>query len=181
MIILGPQGSGKGTQAALLQKRFDAAYFGAGDALREIAKTDTALGRKVHQTINVEGKLVEPELISEVVREKILTVPREQNLVIDSYPRSLEQYELFRQFWSDMNRGPYTVVFLELSEEEAVKRLMQRKRLDDTEEAIRQRLALFNSLTLPMIRQMEMADEVICVNGLPSIEQVHQEILAKLK
>src|SRR3989344_4365001 len=164
LIILGPQGSGKGTQAALLQKRFDAAYFGAGDALREIAKTDTALGRKVHQTINVEGKLVEPELISEVVREKILTVPREQNLVIDSYPRSLEQYELFRQFLSDMNRGPYTVVFLELSEE-----------------AVRQRLALFNSLTLPMIRQMEMADEVICVNGLPSIEQVHQEILAKLK
>jgi len=180
LIILGPQGSGKGTQAALLARNFRAALFGAGDALREIAKIDTAIGRRVHQTINVEGRLVEPELISDVIKEQILTVPKEQSLILDSYPRSLEQYDLFKQFWPEMGRGDYLVIFLELSEAEAIKRLMQRKRVDDSEEIIRKRLQMFRSLTMPMIAEMEKEGKVIRIDGTPSIDKVQQQILEKL-
>ena len=73
LIILGPQGSGKTTQAELLAKTFGFALLGAGDLLREIAQEDTELGRKVRQTINVEGRLVQPELISEVIKAKVAT------------------------------------------------------------------------------------------------------------
>src|SRR5262245_8278576 len=99
LIILGPQGSGKTTQAELLAERFGFAFFGAGDVLREIAQEHTELGRKVHQTVNVEGRLVEPELISEVIQKKIATVPKNQGLILDGYPRSLLQYALFQKFW----------------------------------------------------------------------------------
>ena len=181
LIILGPQGSGKGTQAALLQKKIGAALFGAGDVLREIAKTDTALGKKVHETINVQGRLVEPELISEVIKNKIATVPKSQNLILDSYPRSLEQYELFKKFWPAIGRGDYRVLFIELTEDQALKRLLLRKRLDDSEETIRKRLELFNSLTMPMIKDMEQQNaQVIHINGNQTIEEVHAEILNKL-
>lgn len=180
LIILGPQGSGKGTQAELLQKKLHSALFGAGDVLREIAKKDSELGRRVHQTINVEGRLVEPQLISEVMKEKISSVSKDQSLILDSYPRSLEQFEFFRKFWPQMQRGDYKVIYIELSEAEGIKRMGLRKRLDDTQEAIRKRLELFNSQTLPMIEKMDEGAQTIRINGDQSIEAVQGEILEKL-
>ena len=180
LIILGPQGSGKGTQAELLQKKLSAALFGAGDTLRDIAKQNTELGRLVHQTINVEGKLLEPELITRVMKERIQTAPKDKNVIIEGYPRSVSQYELFKQFWTVLNRGDFSALFIDLGEEDAVKRLMLRKRIDDTESAIRQRLQLFYSETLPMVKAMEVDGKVIRINGAPSIEEVHKEILEKL-
>jgi adenylate kinase len=81
LIILGPQGSGKTTQAELLAKKTGFTLFGAGDVLREIAQQDSELGRTVHQTVNVEGRLVPPELISEVMKEKVATVPNDRGLI----------------------------------------------------------------------------------------------------
>jgi len=109
LIILGPQGSGKTTQAELLAKTFGFALLGAGDLLREIAQEDTELGRKVRQTINVEGRLVQPELISEVINEKVATVPKNRGLILDGYPRSLTQYALFKKFWPETGRGDSVV------------------------------------------------------------------------
>lgn len=206
LIILGPQGSGKGTQAALLAEKFNLVVIGAGEALREIAKTDTELGRKVHQTINVEGRLVEEDLISQVMKEKISSVPSDQGLILDSYPRSLEQYKLFKKFWPALGREDYQVVFIELSEREAIKRLSTRvtcescgeiyiegmveacqkcggrlyKREDDKPEAVKMRLELFNSQTLPLIAEMEKEGRVVRIDGAPSVEEVYKEILKKL-
>src|SRR5437016_2497989 len=151
LIILGPQGSGKTTQAELLAKTFGFALLGAGDALREIAQEDTELGRKVRQTINVEGRLVEPELISKVIKEKVAAVPKDRGLILDGYPRSLAQYELFRKFWPETGRGDYQLLCIELSDEEAVKRLTKRGRPDDTPDAIRTRLQSFCTETVPMV------------------------------
>jgi len=206
LIILGPQGSGKTTQAELLAKTFGFALFGAGDLLREIAQEDTELGRKVRQTINAEGRLVQPELISEVINEKVATVPKNRGLILDGYPRSLTQYALFKKFWPETGRGDYRVVFIELSEEEAVKRLTRRvtcencgavyiegttqecakcggrlvRRPDDTPAAIRIRLQSFYSETMPMIRAMEADGKVSHIDGAPSIDEVHRRIVANL-
>ncbi|HYR87749.1 MAG TPA: nucleoside monophosphate kinase [Terriglobia bacterium] len=207
LIILGPQGSGKTTQAELLAKTLGFALFGAGDALREIAREDTELGRKVRRTINVEGRLVEPELISEVIKGKVATVPKGRGLVLDGYPRSMTQYELFKKFWPETGRGDYQVVFIELPDEEAVKRLTGRvtcencgavyvegtmekcarcggrlvKRPDDTPEAIQRRLQSFYSETMPMIRAMEADRKVLHIDGAPSIDEVHRKIVEKLQ
>ena len=149
LIILGPQGSGKGTQAQMLAKRFNLAFLGSGDLLREIAKTDTLLGREVHQTINVEGRHMRSEVISQVIKEKLHALPRDQGVILESYPRNLEQYEEFKKFWPETERG-------------------------------HKRLELFNSLTKPMIEEMDKQNRVIRIDGAPSIEQVNEEILSKL-
>jgi len=180
LIILGPQGSGKGTQAQMLAKRFNLAFLGSGDLLREIAKTDTLLGREVHQTINVEGRHMRSEVISQVIKEKLHALPRDQGVILESYPRNLEQYEEFKKFWPETERGDYLILYIHLSEEESIKRMMLRKRLDDTDDTIHKRLELFNSLTKPMIEEMDKQNRVIRIDGAPSIEQVNEEILSKL-
>ena len=206
LIILGPQGSGKTTQAELLAKTFGFALFGAGDVLREIAQQDTELGKRVRQTVNVEGRLVDPELISTVIKEKVEAVPKNRGLILDGYPRSVTQYELFKKFWPQTGRGPYQVVFMEIPEEEAIERLSRRvtcencgavfiegtlqscsrcggrllKRPDDTPAAIRNRLQSFYSETLPMFRAMETERKVLHIDGALPIDEVHRKIVANL-
>ena len=180
LIILGPQGSGKTTQAELLAKTFGFALLGAGDALREIAQEDTELGKKVRQTINVEGRLVEPELISKVIKEKVAAVAEDRGLILDGYPRSLAQYELFKKFWPETGRGDYQVLFIELSDDEAVKRLTERGRRDDTPAAIRTRLQSFYAETMPVVRAMEADGKVSHIDGAQPIDEVHRQIVARV-
>ena len=204
LIILGPQGSGKTTQAKLLAKTFGFTLLGAGDVLREMAQEETEVGKRVRQTINVEGRLVEPELISTVMKEKVATVPKDRGLILDGYPRSLTQYKLFKKFWPETGRGDYQVVFIELSEDEAINRLARRvtcescgavytegtiercpqcggrliRRPDDTPAVTRARLQSFYSETMPMIRAMEADGKVTRINGVLPIDEVHRQIVA---
>jgi len=181
LMIVGPQGSGKTTQAELLSKTFGFSLISAGDMLREVARENTPLGRKVRQTVNVEGRLVEPHLVTELIKEKIQAVPKDRGLVLDGYPRTLTQYELFKQFWPQTGRGDYHVIFIDMPPEEAVSRLMKRvKRPDDTPAAIQTRLQSFYAETMPMIRAIEADGKVLHVNGARGIEEVHQNIIANL-
>ena len=207
LIILGIQGSGKTTQAELLRETFGFVLLGAGDALRELALEDTELGRRVRQTINVEGRLVDPELISKVIEERVAFLPSDRGLIVDGYPRNLSQYELFKKFWPKTGRGDYRVFIIGLSDDEAMKRLTRRvtcedcgevyiegtmvqcakcggrliKRPDDTPEAIQVRLQSFYSETEPMIRVMEANAKVVHIDGEPPIDEVHRKIVAALQ
>jgi adenylate kinase len=203
LIIVGPQGSGKTTQAELLSKTFGFVLLGAGDVLREIAEEDTESGREVRQTIT-EGRLVEPELISKALKEKVATVSKDRGLILDGYPRSLSQYELFKRFWPETGRGNYHVMVIEVPEEEAIRRLTGRvtcencgavytegtlekcakcggrliKRPDDTPAAIRTRLQSFYSETVPMIQDMEADGKVSRIDGSLPVDDVHRKIVA---
>ena len=205
LLILGPQGSGKGTQADLLIKKFGYLMMGAGECLREAAKTDTELGKRVKARID-QGELVEPEDIGEVIKNKLLTVPKEQPVIFESYPRTLVQYEYMKKFWTETGRGDFSALFIGLSEEESIKRLSARRvcencginyvagtaekcvrcggnlvqRHDDYPEAVKKRLAWSNSELLPLIEQFEKEGKLVRINGDQSIEDVHQEILRKL-
>lgn len=206
LIILGPQGSGKGTQAALLVEQFGFVFLGAGDALRELAKENSELGRRTHQTINVEGRLMEPEVIAEVIERKIKSLPKDQKIIIEGFPRNLRQYELLKNFWPQLGRGDFEVVYLDLAKAEALKRLSKRlvcascgeiyiagtiglckkcggqlvSRADDHPEAIQKRLEIFYTDTLPLVQKMEGEGRVIRIDGRPSIEAVHEEIIRRL-
>jgi len=94
-IILGPQGSGKGTQAEFLAKKYSLDHFDAGRALRQIAMLDTSLGRKVHEIIIVKKELVPSLILEEVLRVRLADLPREQGIVFDGVPRNVEQAEYF--------------------------------------------------------------------------------------
>jgi len=205
LIFLGPQGSGKGTQAKLLAERLNLVVIDTGATLREIAKTDTELGRRVAATIN-RGRLVEPELAEEVVRQKIEKISTEQGIIIDGFPRSLEQYTLMKRFWPQTKRADYQVIFIDLTLDASIERLGKRvtcelcgsvyiqgeydicqkcggnliHREDDEPDAIAKRLELFHSQTKPLLAQLEREGKIIKIDGAPSIEEVQAEILKKL-
>lgn len=205
LIFLGPQGSGKGTQAKLLAEKANLVVIDAGATLREMSQENTALGRRIAQTINA-GHLVEPELMAQVIQEKLLKISPEQGIIIDGFPRNLKQCELLRTFWPATKRGDYQVIFIDLPVEEAINRLSNRltcslcgetyvagtvescqkcggtlvQREDDTPDAIRQRLEIFNNETLPVVEEFEREGRVMRVDGSPSVETVHQEIINKL-
>jgi adenylate kinase len=206
LFFLGPQGSGKGTQARLLADKLNLVVIDAGASLREMAKEDTDLARRVHEIINVKGELVEPALIAEVIQQKLLKISREQGIIIDGFPRTLQQYQLLREFWPGTGRGDYQALLIDLTEEESIRRLSMRvtcelcgsvyiagqydscqncggkliQRDDDKPEAIRKRLDLYRSETQPMIAEFVKEGKLITVDGASSIDSVHQEILQKL-
>lgn len=206
LILLGPQGSGKTTQAESLSRNFGFALISAGNVLREIAGGNTESAQRVYRTINVEGHLVDPELISDLMKERIITVPKDRQLILDGYPRTLTQYELFKKFWPETGRGDYRAIFIDISREEAMTRLARRvtcencgaifregtvgkctncggrlsKRPDDSPEAIQNRLQSFYSETMPMIRTMETDGKVLHLDGMQTIHQLHQDIVARL-
>ncbi len=127
LIILGPQGSGKGTQAELLARKFNWEHIDMGKTLREIAKLDTPLGKKVYSIQNVTKTLVPDEVLEKILRLELSSLGREQGIVIDGAPRNLAQAkylneELLQEFGRKIDR----VFFVEISPEESVKRISKR-------------------------------------------------------
>ncbi len=207
LIIVGPQGSGKGTQAKLLAEKFGYVHLSSGDLLREVAKEDTALGRKINKLINVEGRLAPDDLIADIFKDKIANLPKGKKIILDGFPRTLRQLNLMKEFWGELQRDDHRVIFVELSEDEAIRRLASRltcencgaiyivgkapaecnrcggrlaQRPDDKPEAIRKRLELFKKETQPLIEELGRARKLIRVDGKPSIEAVQTEIIKKL-
>lgn len=126
LIILGPQGSGKGTQAEMLAKKFDLEHIDMGKFLREVAKMDTPLGREVYDIQNVTKTLVPARILEEVFTMKLNGLPREKEVVFDGFPRNMDQAEYLEKTMKEFGRQVDKVVFVNISEEESLKRISKR-------------------------------------------------------
>jgi adenylate kinase len=127
IIILGPQGSGKGTQAEKLAERFNLEHIDMGKFLREVALLNTPLGIKIHETINVRKELVDEEVLREVIHLKLVGLPREQGIVFDGVPRSQKQLEYLEEVIKEVGRKIDAVILITLSEKESLKRIAKRR------------------------------------------------------
>jgi len=127
IIVLGPQGSGKGTQAKMLAEKFNLEHIEMGKFLREVAKTDTDLGRQIHKTINIQGKLVDDKVLKKVLHIKFADIPREQGIVFDGVPRRKDQLEYFEDAMKEFGRKIDAVLNIFISDEEAIKRISKRR------------------------------------------------------
>ncbi len=126
IVILGQQGSGKGTQSELLASKFDWVHIDMGRTLREVAKNDTDLGREIYAIQNVTKTLVPSRILQEVLHFKLGSIPREQGIVFDGVPRTLDQAAYIETALRDFGRQLDTVFFINISEEEAIKRISKR-------------------------------------------------------
>lgn len=126
LVVLGPQGSGKGTQAELLSKEFNLEHIDMGGTLRQVAKMDTPLGKEIYHIQNVTKTLVPSKILKEVLNLKFASLSREKGLLIDGAPRTLDQVEYVESALLEFGRKINLVVFIEIPEKESIERISKR-------------------------------------------------------
>lgn len=178
LVLLGPQGSGKGTQGRRLGKELGVPHISTGDMLRDIAHHDTPLGHKIKRIID-EGHLIEDETLMEIVKNRIEQDDCKDGWILDGTPRRMRQVELL----SEMTEIDHAIL-IEISEEETFKRLKRRAeiehRADDNEESIRERLRIYHELTEPILGYYDARKKLIRIDGEQNIDAVYAEIKEKL-
>ena len=139
VVILGPPGAGKGTQAARLSADAGVPHIATGDMLRAAIANGSELGRQVMETVD-RGDLVPDELIIELIRERLRQPDTQRGFILDGFPRTLVQAEALDAMLRDLDRDVTVVLDFHLPEEMAYERLLARGRADDEAETIRHRL-----------------------------------------
>lgn len=206
IIFLGPQTSGKGTQAGLLSKKMDIPVFITGNILRAKKAAGDEEGRLIASFID-KGELVPDELIDKIVRDEIASGKYAKGVILDGYPRNLHQAEELDKFLPVDK-----VIFLDIPDGIVLKRLAARRvcakcgenysiiskppktegvcdicggrllqREDDMEETIAVRLNIYHELTEPLIQHYESQGKLARVDGTKTIEEVHGEVIKKLE
>ena len=179
LILIGRQGSGKGTQGKLLAEKFGYKIFVTGDELRAIAKEDSELGREV-KAITERGDLVSNEIVMAIVANFIQNLEEGVQVIYDGIPRSMDQRETLEAELKKAGRD-FVALEIRLSTDEAFERLIKRAELegraDDNPESIRKRIDNFEKHTAPIIEHWNAQEKLISVDGNQSIDDVTQEIL----
>ena len=142
-VFLGAPGSGKGTQAALLVKRFDLGYVSTGDVFRQAIAEQTQLGQQAKKYLD-DGLLVPDEIVLGMIGQVLDGLFDKKGFILDGFPRTIRQAEKLEKILVDKNQPLDAVISLEVPEEALMRRLLERKRFDDTEETIRKRLVGFH-------------------------------------
>ncbi len=189
IILLGPQGSGKGTQAELLVEKFGFNHFEAGKILRSIANSDNPNAVAVKQALD-SGGLVPDELVRTIAWDFISKQDKSKGFIFDGYPRSVDQYEHLKDMLAKIGQKIDHVINLEIPESETIRRLSARRtyvsgklvqRDDDKPEAIQRRLAIYRSQTHPVFERAVSEGVGIEIDGLRTIAVINQDILSRLR
>jgi adenylate kinase len=173
LLIFGPQGAGKGTQAALLAPHWGVPHISTGDIFRANIADKTPLGGQVAAAL-AAGELVPDSVTQAMLAERLLEPDAQQGFILDGFPRTSEQAE-----WLDAHlegEGLDAVVVLTVPDEELLHRSRQRGRADDTADVISRRLAIYHETTEPLLRFY--GPLVITIDGNRPVPLVHQEIIA---
>lgn len=189
-IIIGRSGSGKGTQLTLLREYFEKnnpqtktqAYI-CGDAFREFFKNENYLSSLVKDSVNA-GNYQPDFLATTLLFSKIFnSINNTDTLFFDGYPRSLEQLKELKELLKYTQRENPIFIDVSVSEEEVTRRMLLRGRSDDTIEGVAKRQGEFTRAIVPMIELIKSDPDFtyVTVNGMPSPEEVHNNILEALK
>ncbi len=203
IVLLGPPGAGKGTQAKLLAEKYNLDHVSTGDILRQHLQNDTPLGRKAKSYIE-QGELVPDDLLVDMIRERLSQ--SKNGFILDGYPRNLSQASDLEKILNELDMKLDAVVSLSVPDEILVERLGGRRmckcgasyhilfnpprregicdacggelyqREDDTEKAIRNRLEVYKQKTQPLIEYYTRKNLLKTIDGSGSIEEINQAI-----
>ena len=179
VVLLGPPGAGKGTQAQVLGERLGVPAISTGDMLREAVAEGSELGRKVRD-IMASGALVDDGTMAEVVRERLGKPDAANGFLLDGYPRTLPQAETLVGILRGAGRPLDAVVCVDVPADELVRRAMLRGRADDKEEVIRERLRVYREKTAPLIGYYRERGLLREIDGNRSVEEVTAGVLGLL-
>jgi adenylate kinase len=208
--LMGPPGGGKGTQAQMLAEKIGYSRFSTGDAFREVSRQDSELGRRVKETID-NGFLAPPEMAAEIVIAAVKTrIEAGEGLIFDGTPRTVEESKIVDDFFAEQGYGKPLIVYLAVDKNEMIKRNTIRKfclgiagdfpvmtdedrercekaggkigtRPDDDPTKFATRWDEFMTRTYPVVEGYRQQGIVHEVDGMPSVEEVHVQIMEVIK
>jgi adenylate kinase len=183
LLLIGPPGAGKGTQASRLSEVFGIPAISTGDIFRENVKNETPLGVEAKSYMD-KGEYVPDELTNKLVRDRLKNPDCGNGFLLDGYPRTADQVEELDSILKETNSKLDAVVQLTADSEEVVRRLAKRAidqgRSDDTEDVLRNRLSVYEEQTAPLISVYESRGLLVRVDGLGEIAEVTQRITEAL-
>jgi adenylate kinase len=183
LLLIGPPGAGKGTQAAKLAEAFNIPAISTGDIFRENVKNETELGKQAKSFMD-RGEYVPDSLTNALVRDRLNWDDAKDGFLLDGYPRTADQVEELDRILSDKGESLNAVVQITADTDEVVRRLLNRAveqgRADDTEDVIRHRLDVYAEQTAPLIEVYSNRQLVVEVDGLGAVEVVTFRILEAL-
>jgi adenylate kinase len=180
LLLLGPPGSGKGTQAKRLSKLLGIRHISSGDLLRREVEAGTPNGQAVAEALDA-GELVPDDLVLSMLREPIVEASAAGGYLLDGFPRTMAQAENAAEMAAEEGVPARAAIFLVADPEELVQRLVQRAkelgRADDNEETIRHRIEVFNAKTAPLRQHYADRGILLEVDALQPVEKVTGDIL----
>lgn len=183
VVFFGPPGSGKGTQAQLLAKALGVPQVSTGDLLRDHVKRATPLGA-IAKPIMDSGALVPDDLVTKMLRERLAAPDARAGALFDGYPRTIPQADALDALLSEAGRKVDTVLFLEVTDDVIVERLVGRARLegraDDTPETVRERLRVYREKTAPLAERYRRLGLLVTIDGNRPVPVVAADVRAAL-
>lgn len=185
LILLGPPGAGKGTQAKILVEKYRIAHLSTGDILRAAISQGTELGKAAKQVMD-RGELVSDEIMNGIVSERIEAEDCRNGFILDGFPRTIPQAEALDRILAEKGIGLDAVIEIQADEDTLVERVLNRakqsngERADDTGEVIRKRLQVYRDQTEPLAKFYREKGLVQSIDGLASIDEVAASIAEAL-
>lgn len=183
LIILGPPGAGKGTQAARIAEHFDIPAISTGDIFRANIKNETDLGKQVKEIL-ASGGYVSDDITNAIVENRLEEADCERGFLLDGYPRTTAQVTALDAMLAKQDRPLERVLELVVDDDAVVDRLLKRAeiegRVDDTEEVIRGRMAIYHRETKPLSDAYGERGLLVEVDGLGDIDEVTERIITAL-
>ncbi|OGZ59308.1 MAG: hypothetical protein A3F94_01205 [Candidatus Spechtbacteria bacterium RIFCSPLOWO2_12_FULL_38_22] len=179
VILIGRSGSGKGTQAELLQKKFGYFYsVRTGDWFRKLAKTDSDVGKKVKEILDSGGLPYDDLATTLWMHDLVFNLRKEHGILADGFPRRVNEAKNLDSFLEFLGRSHNTFyLYLEISFDEGMRRLLGRKRYDDNKKAIEGRMEFFEKRVTPVVEYYKKQGKLIVINGEQRPEKINQDIL----
>jgi adenylate kinase len=176
LLVLGPQGSGKGTQGARIESDYGIPHVSTGAMFRDAIAARSELGLRV-EPILAAGELVPDDVTVALIRERLSAPDAANGFILDGFPRNLTQADELDAMLSEIGRRLDTVLFFDLPDDVAIERMQGRDgRGDDTPEAIARRLEIYHDQTAPVIDHYRGTGKVVPLHAERSVDEVYAEI-----
>ena len=179
LLVLGPQGAGKGTQAKRISGEYGIPHISTGEMFRAAADAGTELGKRVKPILDT-GELVPDELTVALIRERLSEPDAAEGFVLDGFPRNLAQANALDEMLSSIGRSLDAILFFAVPDSVGLERALERARLegrdDDTPDVIKRRLEIYHAETEPVVEHFRVTGKLVPLHAERPIESVWREI-----
>jgi len=183
MLLMGPPGAGKGTQAKIVAERLGIPAISTGDIFRANMAEETELGLEAKQYVDA-GEYVPDDVTNRMVRARLAEPDAARGFLLDGYPRTVAQVETLDELLAETGKRLNAVVVLKADNDEIVQRLLKRAevegRSDDSEDVIRRRLEVYDDQTYPLLEVYDDHGVLVEVDGVGDVEKVSERVLAAI-